>query len=280
MTYINQEFLDRDFRRRRPLALGIPSTDELTTTRHRLLLPKELIQGKRILDLGSFLGITADWCLNNGVASYTGVEISPEFSQSSIELLNKYHSNQPWTIINQSLEHFFAENQEQFDIIYCWGVIHNTCDHIGHMRQLAQRADHIILQDRQPKVMWREHAQELSDEFWNKLEYDIPYQEWFSGEMTALFTDMGSVQVTASNSSIAAMRLTMEVEGFRSDLTAYEKLKQLFPQDFGLPRDPKLLGYYVIEFFRDPESNRHATLDQMIKNKDLRDKNFVDWTKL
>jgi hypothetical protein len=128
--------------------------------------------------------------------------------------------------------------------------------------------------------MWREHAQELSDDFWNKLEYDIPYQEWFSGEMTALFTDMGSVQVTASNSSIAAMRLTMEVEGFRSDLTAYEKLKQLFPQDFGLPRDPKLLGYYVIEFFRDSESNRHATLDQMIKNRDLRDKNFVDWTKM
>lgn len=280
MTYINQEFLDRDFRRCRPLALGIPSTDELTTTRHSLLLPPELIQDKRILDLGSFLGITADWCLNSGVASYTGVEISPEFSSASVELLNKYHSDKSWTIVNQSLEQFFADDQEQYDIIFCWGVVHNTCDHIGHMRQLARRADHIILQDRQPKIMWREHVSELSDEFWRKLEYDIPYQEWFSGEMTALFTNMGSVQVTASNSSIAAMRLTMEMEGFRSDLTAYEKLKQLFPQDFGLPRDPKLLGYYVIEFFRDSTVNTHAPLDQMIEDKNLRDQNFVDWTKM
>ena len=78
---INNEFIQRDFRINRPSKFGLPVTGEINLIKHQVMLPLNAIADKHILDVGSFIGITGDWCLNNGAASYTGVEIHPEFYQ-------------------------------------------------------------------------------------------------------------------------------------------------------------------------------------------------------
>ena len=85
------EFLQRDFRANKPPNCGVPYSDGITVMKHELLLSSEQVAGKRILDIGSFIGQTADWCLANGAAHVTGVEISPEFCNTANELLNKYY---------------------------------------------------------------------------------------------------------------------------------------------------------------------------------------------
>jgi hypothetical protein len=276
---INQEFLTRDFRHNRPIHFGIPMNDAITLEKHRLLLPPELIQGKRILDIGSFIAQTGDWCLNNGAVSYTGVEINQQFHDTATELLTKYHSDQDWTLINQSLEQYLSADPTQFDIVFCWNVIFGHNDHYWLLKELGRRADHVIISSRHPKIMWNDIQSAVSDTAWKDLEYHVAYQEWQTGLMTQTFAVNGSVYCTAANSSPGAMRVIMELEGFKSDMQAYDKLKDIFPNDFGMFRESKKIGFFVIEFFRDNQIKKHAVLNQMYLDPAMQEKNYVSWIK-
>jgi hypothetical protein len=273
------EFLTKDFRSNRPPELGIPVNPEITVQKHQLLLPPDVIKDKRILDIGSFIGQTGDWCLSNGAGSYTGVEISKDFCDISTELLNKYQPDRAWTIINQSMTDFFSTNQEKYDIIFCWGVIFGHHDHVWFMNELAKRSDHVILDSRHPKVMWRNVGDQLTPEFWKELEYTIPYTEWQAGDMTVLATVNASLRCTAAHSSIAALTLLMELNGFSADLTVYEKLKQLFPETFGMFRDRKQVGRFVIEFHKDTTAKHHSLVENIFEDPTEFEANYIDWYK-
>jgi SAM-dependent methyltransferase len=271
------EFLQRDFRANKPPNCGVPYSDGITVMKHELLLSSEQVAGKRILDIGSFIGQTADWCLANGAAHVTGVEISPEFCNTANELLNKYYTPDQYTVINQSLTEFFTNNRDKFDLVFCWGVIFGHHDHVWFLNELAKRADHVIVESRHPKWMWNNTQAEISDAFWNELEYNIPYTEWQTGNMTMLVAVNGSAYCTAANSSMAAIRLIMEMAGFSADLSVYEKMKAAWPDNFGMIRDPKKIGRFVIEFYRDNTVKKHSLTDDIFKDTNEWDKNYVDW---
>ena len=75
----------------------------------------ELVKGKTILDIGSYISQTGDWCLNPGATKYTGVEIIKEFADRGIELMEKYHPGENWNIITASLEDYFKQHKEKYD---------------------------------------------------------------------------------------------------------------------------------------------------------------------
>lgn len=276
---IHQEFLDNDFRSNRPPECGVPMNPEITKQKHELLLPPDLIKGKSILDIGSFIGQTGDWCLNNGAASYTGVEISKQFAETSRELLSTFYSDQTWAIYNGSLENFFETNSGHYDIVFCWGVLFGNIDHMWLMRELAQRADHVIVESRHPKAMWKGYEKIIPNPMWESLEYEIPYQEWQDGTMTMLAAVNGSVKCTAANSSIAALKLMMEVEGFSASLGVYEELKKRFPHNFGMFRDPNKIGRFVVEFYKDSEAKKHYLTNEIFEDNAKWDATYVDWMK-
>ena len=278
----NEEFISKDFRVNRPRALSMTSTNELTINRHSLLLPESVVAGKKILDLGSFIGQTGDWCLNKGAASYTGVEINPDFYSTSVELLERYHSGQNWSVINQSLEQYFAEHTEKFDLVFCWGVMHALVDHTWALKQMAQRADRVIVQGRHPKTMWNKVADIISNDFWHELEYNIPYQEWHNGQsQTVIYSSNSSVRVTASNTSLAAVRLIMSIEGFDINTTVYEQLKKLHPIDFGMHREVEKIGYWVADFTRNSNVQSPVILKQVYEQRDHGlSFNTVNWNQL
>jgi SAM-dependent methyltransferase len=276
---IKQEFLDRDFRASRPPECGVPMNPDITIKKHEWLLPPERLLDKRVLDIGSFIGQTGDWCLSNGAASYTGVEISPEFCDIATELLSRHHSDGNWEIINQGLTEFFESNDEQYDIVFCWGVLFGHHDHVWFMRELAQRGNHVILESRHPKWMWRGNTDWIPDVLWHDLEYTIPYAEWQEGDMTMLAAVNGSIRCTAANTSIAALRIMMEIEGFAGNLAVYEKLKAEFPDNFGMFRDPKKIGRFVVEFFKDNNASHHSLCEDIFNDPEEWDSNYVDWMK-
>jgi SAM-dependent methyltransferase len=271
------EFLAQDFRANKPPNCGVPYSDGITIMKHELLLGPERVAGKRILDIGSFIGQTADWCLANGAAHVTGVEISAEFCDTARELLGKYYQPDQYTIINQSLTDFFGENHEQFDLVFCWGVLFGHHDHVWFLNELARRGDHVIVESRHPKWMWNTNQDIVPHDFWYDLEYKIPYTEWQTGNMTMLVAKNGSAYCTAANSSIAAISLIMEMAGFRSDLGVYEQLKVAWPDNFGMIRDPKKIGRFVVEFFRDNTVKQHALTDGIFRDPELWEQNYVDW---
>jgi len=275
----HQEFLDYDFRANRPPECGVPMNPNITINKHQWLLPPERIQGKRILDIGSFIGQTGDWCLNNGAATYTGVEISEEFATISRQLLGKYHSADQWAIYNAGLEEFFKENTGHYDIVFCWGVLFGHHDHAYVLRELAKRGDHVIVESRHPKMMWNGNQDIIPHDFWYDLEYTVPYTEWQAGDMTMLAAVNGSIKCTAANSSIGALRLLMELNGFTANLDVYEKLKAEFPDNFGMFKDPKKIGRFVVEFYKDSNVRHHDTTEHIFKDQQAWSANYVDWMK-
>lgn len=253
---IHQEFLDIDYRKNRDPRRGLPSTDELTIHKHEVLLPRERIQGRRILDLGCFMGATADWCLQNGAAGYTGVEISQEFAHTARQLLTKYHAGGNWTVVNQGYDQFFHGNQDRYDIVFAWGVLPHVLDHAWILGEMAKRADQVIVAARPPKVMWRDH--EITPDYLRRLEYEIPYTEYHNGGMSLMYSPELHVSCTSANSSLAAVCLIMELHGFRADLTAYEHFKQLLPERFGMFADFDHPGYYIADFQNAGKATKHT----------------------
>src|SRR6056300_1333777 len=178
MKKFNQEFLDVDWRKNKPERIGFIMNDQKTTAKHERLLPPELIRGKTVLDIGSYISQTGDWCLNHGAEKYTGVEMIKDFADRGQELMQKYHPGENWEIITSSIEDYFENHEEKYDVIFCWGVTLSQIDNAWFLKNLCERCDHLATNWRQPRAMWIDNHHEISDELWRKLEYDIPYQEW------------------------------------------------------------------------------------------------------
>jgi len=82
-VFIDQpEFLGEDPRVSWPKSSGYSSDPEFVYERHALLLPADLLKGKRVLDLGSCNAATGAWVLSNGAAYYRGVELQAKVPSS------------------------------------------------------------------------------------------------------------------------------------------------------------------------------------------------------
>ena len=81
------EFIEQDVRKWRDY---IPINRLSLTTKCEALLPKTLIEGKTVLDLGSCLGAMGHWALSYGAKSYHGVEVQDKFVDQSRILLKRW----------------------------------------------------------------------------------------------------------------------------------------------------------------------------------------------
>jgi hypothetical protein len=116
--------------------------------------------------------------------------------------------------------------------------------------------------------MWRVQQDSISDEFLKQLEYDIPYTEYHNGEMSLMYKPGVSIQCTSANSSLAAVKTIMGLEGFDADLTAYEEFKQIQPTNFGMFKDFDHPGQFVINFYKS-SSKAYHTYEEFYYNKEL-----------
>ena len=125
--------------------------------------------------------------------------------------------------------------------------------------------------------MWKHHADQISDQLWKELEYTVPYQEWHDGTMTNLGRVDHSVRFTAGNSSIGAVRLLMELNGYSADLAMYEQLKSQLPNAYGMFKDSARVGRYAMEFRRDPLVKKHLLGEDIIANPDSWNQHIINW---
>lgn len=117
--------------------------------KNSVALPKELIQGKSILDLWSCLWAMGQWALFYGASSYTGVEVQAEYAEKSRHLLS--HHWDKVKIIQSSIEDFLKRNTEKYDIIVCLGVLYVFVDYYSILKELSEiTLDHMILESFEP----------------------------------------------------------------------------------------------------------------------------------
>lgn len=108
-------FVDNDVRKDRKL---VPITEESLINRFSSMLPKDVIDGVTVLDLGSAAGAAGKWCLEGGAKSYTGIELQDEYYRISKTLLPQGE------FIQSDVVEFLRSTDRQWETVIAAGLIH------------------------------------------------------------------------------------------------------------------------------------------------------------
>jgi len=136
------DFMDVDPRKDRALT---QVNAESMTKRCEVTIPKWLVEGKTILDLGCCYGAYGQWALMHGAKHYTGVELQKKFVNPGRDLLNKYHDESKFSMIEQDAAEFLEQNNQKYDIIIAAGVIHGYTDVIHFLKLISEHANEYVL---------------------------------------------------------------------------------------------------------------------------------------
>jgi tRNA (cmo5U34)-methyltransferase len=147
------EFIDRDPRKNRgTLELGrYQPSAKFQYIRHNTTLPPSMLAGLKVLDLGCCVAASGAWALHHGADSYIGIEMEKKFCDIAEENLKTYFPEHRWKIKNQSIEEFFSENQNKFDIVIAWGIIFGSLETQKFLKELCKiTKDRVLIDDMQP----------------------------------------------------------------------------------------------------------------------------------
>lgn len=140
------EFVNLDSRTSR--TWHAPVSAESLSLRHETMLPRNIIKNKTVLDLGSWISATGQWCLAHGAAHYTGVEIQSSLASVGEELLSKYWSNDRFKIINTDLEQYLDQciaSNISYDIVLFVGVIQSFLNTFEILKKVSSVGKIVIL---------------------------------------------------------------------------------------------------------------------------------------
>lgn len=146
MINIIQEFIDCDPRKCRDYS---PINIDTVIERHKVSLPKSLIENKTILDLGSCVSITGCWCLLNGAKHYTGVEVHKQLINISNTLLIKHFNCNNFELINDSISNFLLTNKNVYDIVILFGCLYSFVDIVSVLKKVSEITNQYIIIDSQ-----------------------------------------------------------------------------------------------------------------------------------
>ena len=202
--------------------------------RHNTLLPKETVVEKRVLDLGSCVGATGAWVLENGAARYVGVELQNNFCSISQDNLTKIYPNKDWDIKQQSFNDFFLTNTEPFDIVVAFGVLYDSVYFENLIKNILNiGADLIVVESIKPQTVLSFPAR-FKDSNSDVLDFLIkaPIVEYSAHNMVS---EVAGFQhnIESAVPSRPALQVLMSYKGY--ELVDQDKsvlLEKLFPNKY------------------------------------------------
>lgn len=207
------------------------------------ILPEQL-KGLTVLDIGSKVSAAGAYSLFNGAAKYVGVEQDYNLVKVAEENIKKYYPFADTSIVCSSAEDFIDRCNEKFDIVFLGRVLHSIKDGAHYLKRLSKIANSIVIEDVHPLNMpvtflsdQLKNTVDLTLLFYN-LEYCYPLSESHSLD---LFEQIKSYPCVDDNTnrlsktlySIGFLKGLLSPEGFSYDLSAYESIKNLFPEEYG-----------------------------------------------
>lgn len=142
-----EEFVEYDSRAGRGFS---PITPETLDNRHEVTLPKWVVEGSTVLDLGSCIGATGHWSLSHGCTHYTGVEVQPKLVETSRELLAKHWSSDKFEVVQSDVREFLKKEVEagkKYDVIVMIGIVYAFLDPYTFLEQVTKLCNYAIVID-------------------------------------------------------------------------------------------------------------------------------------
>lgn len=110
-------------------AASISETNvELSIAALARVLPRDLIAGRNVLDIGSGSGLSAVAALRLGAQSVTAVDIDADSVATTQAILARFAPGAKASVHLLSVFELEQAGLREFDIVYSWGVLHHTGD--------------------------------------------------------------------------------------------------------------------------------------------------------
>lgn len=263
------EFINTDPRIYRPALYRI--TSEFTSQRHECLFNDISLLGKTVLDLGSCVGSTGAWALENGCKFYCGVEYSKDLADISESNFSKYFRTEKYKIVNSSVESFFETNTQKFDIIIAGGIVHAYYDPLPFLTKLTEIADTVIIEEYHPYTPLLKHQMSaaLSNHpLWEKFIETDSFIQYIRVPMI-WGADKQNIMYNGSLPSLGFLIFHMNIFGFEYDGSLDYQLKERIPHIYNIH------NRYGARFFRNPGKQKQST--GLITAKDSEDSRIIPW---
>jgi len=221
----------------------------------------EQVKGLKVLDIGSKLGAAGAYVLSNGASKYVGVDFDPVFVKASRENLKKYYDESKYEIILSDAETLMYH--DKFDIVFVGRVLHQFKNSFLLLKTLSEIADSIVIEDLHPPQFILNYLLEKNNvdnlqELKHELEYNYPIHECHSVDVVNFLSNypFGNSDTVISNPahgsaySIGFLRNIFRYWSFNLDLTGYEVMKKMYPNEYGLGKSNSLqeCKKYIVKF--------------------------------
>jgi len=150
--------------------MGKPISDpDVNKKLYTGILPPSLVKNKTVLDLGSFAFLSGAWSLYHGAKHVTGVEINKTRNKIANDTMSEFFDSN-WKTVEQSIETFISNNNEQYDVILIAGTLHKILDKTNLLLWCTEHSDYVILESNYPPVYQYLLGKE---QWWNDIDNEV-----------------------------------------------------------------------------------------------------------
>lgn len=141
------------------------------------ILPPSLVKNKTILDLGSCVFLSGAWSLYHGAKHVTGVDMDINFNKIANDTMIEFFDSN-WKTVEQSIETFISNNNEQYDIILIAGTLHKILDKTNLLLWCTEHSDYVIIEGNYPPVYQYLLGKE---QWWEDIDNEV-YKTMYSNQ--------------------------------------------------------------------------------------------------
>jgi SAM-dependent methyltransferase len=193
-------FYEDDNRRHRGFN---PTSKAFIETKFSVLLPKYLVEGRKVLDLGSCNGAAGQWALFNGAKQYVGVEVQQNYVEHSRELLS--HWKDRAVIVHQDVTSFLMQADDNaYDLVLLAGLLYHFVDTkkvIDHACRVS--AEQVVVETNYPPGVCA-----------GKLPIDASVTEYVTDQEVSLDNGGQSMLGVSATTSINALDIMFRLDGY------------------------------------------------------------------
>jgi 16S rRNA G966 N2-methylase RsmD len=215
---------------------------EFMQIRHSCLFVTENLKDKTVLDLGACVGATGAWVLEHGAKFYCGVEYHKDLAEIARTNLKSFDSNK-WQVLTQSVEDFFINQTQSYDIVIASGLLYAFLEPIPILKNISNCANTIIIESTHA-FNRRNLIHGFSDQQLNDITNSPEWLTFIETQPFISYNRQNMLWGTAGeelffNASAPSMGFIiqyMKTLGFECDLSINDALKNNLPNNYNAER--------------------------------------------
>lgn len=234
-----------------------PISKNFLESKFSVLLPVQMVAGKRVLDLGSCLGAAGQWALFHGAAEYTGVEVQAAYVEQSRALLAHWHEQV--SLHQQDVRGFLQATDTSYDIVLLAGMLYHFID-TKTIVDAACRVcrEQVIVETNFPPGMRS-----------GKIPMDMAVTEYVSDQEVNLADTEASLLGIAATTSLPALDLLFSLNGFYKNEACldFPLSSDTLIYDQSLLGDTQLQIRFAARYYHHPQKPANATLEENLPQR-------------